>query len=408
MTYEEAYSKLRVPGQEHLLRFFSELDKPGQHSLLSQIDETDLSYLDAFKAKAEAARRGVITPITAMRLPEIQSQEAAFRRTGIENAARGRLAAVLLAGGAGTRLGIPGPKGTCDIGITRPVYIFQRLIENLLDSVREIGTALHLFIMTSRANDAATRAFFKEHNFFGYDPAYIHFFVQEMAPAVDDCGKILLSSPSSIASSPNGNGGWFKSLAAAGYLDFMKEQGIEWLNVFAVDNVLQRICDPVFFGAVLKSGLPAGAKVIPKNSPEEKVGVMCLEDGRPSVVEYYELNDEMRTQRTEDGSYAYFYGVILNYLFRAADLEKVMNESMPIHFAHKAVPYVSESGEQIRPSAPNAWKFEFFIFDILHELSGCLPFEVLREKEFAPIKNPTGTDSVESARELLKANGIAL
>ena len=46
--------------------------------------------------------------------------------------------------------------------------------------------------------------------------------------------------------------------------------------------------------------------------------------------------------------------------------------------------------------------------DLIKLMGSALPFEVVREKEFAPIKNKTGVDSVESARELLKQNGVEL
>ena len=133
---------------------------------------------------------------------------------------------------------------------------------------------------------------------------------------------------------------------------------------------------------------------------------MCLEDSRPTVVEYYELTDEMRNARDGQGRYLYDFGVINNYLFRIEDAVRVMNGSMPLHFAHKKIDCIDEKGRPVHPKEPNGWKFEYFIFDLIHELDGCLPFEVERDREFAPIKNRTGVDSVESARALLIRNGF--
>ena len=211
-----------------------------------------------------------------------------------------------------------------------------------------------------------------------------------------------------MSTSPNGNGGWFISMKNAGLLELVQKEGIEWLNVFAVDNVLQRIADPCFVGATIQKNCAVGAKVVRKNAPDEKVGVMCLEDGTPSIVEYYELTDELMNAKDENGDPAYYFGVILNYLFRVADLLEILENNLPLHIVEKKIPFLNENGEQVKPETPNGFKFENLVLDMIHQMKSCLPFEVVREKEFAPIKNKTGVDSVESARELLKKNGVTL
>ena len=211
-----------------------------------------------------------------------------------------------------------------------------------------------------------------------------------------------------IATSPNGNGGWFSSMQNAGLVDLIHEKGIEWINVFAVDNVLQRIADPCFIGATIKRNCTVGAKVVRKADPDEKVGVMCLEDGRPSIVEYYEQTEELRNTKDENGDPAYNFGVILNYLFHEKELEDICNNELPLHIVEKKIPYMNDNGEFIKPEEPNGYKFETLILDMIHMLDTCLPFEVVRNKEFAPIKNKTGVDSIESARKLLEENGVEL
>ena len=171
---------------------------------------------------------------------------------GVGRAIRdGKVGAVLLAGGMGTRLGSDAPKGVYNIGITKDVYIFERLVQNLMQVVDETGAYIHLFVMTSEKNNDITVEFFKEHNYFGYSVNYIHFFMQEMAPATDYNGKVLMEAPNRIAASPNGNGGWYSSIINSGLHKVIKAEGIEWLNVFAVDNVLQKIADPCFVGATI-------------------------------------------------------------------------------------------------------------------------------------------------------------
>jgi UDP-N-acetylglucosamine/UDP-N-acetylgalactosamine diphosphorylase len=172
--------------------------------------------------------------------------------------------------------------------------------------------------------------------------------------------------------------------------------------------VLQQIADPVFVGATIASGCVSGAKVVRKADPYERVGALCLEDGRPSIVEYYELTPEMAEAKNENGSLLYGFGVILNYLFRVDKLLEIESRQLPLHIVEKKVPYLDESGSMIRPETPNAYKFETLILDMIYMMDNCLSFEVVREKEFAPVKNATGVDSVESARELLQKNGITI
>lgn len=408
MNFEEARQKLEKYNQGHLLKYYDTLPEAEQAALLQQISETDLSVVTRIGKKEAAKKESSISPIAAMTLDEINTGREVFTETGIEAIRSGKVGAVLLAGGMGTRLGSDNPKGMYDIGITKPVYIFQRIVDNLFDIVDKTRTWIHLFIMTSDKNHEITQKFFEEQQFFGYDKEHIHFFRQDMAPASDYEGKILLESKGKLATSPNGNGGWFTSLTNAGLLGFMKQEGIEWLNVFAVDNVLQRIADPCFIGAVIERNCEAGAKVVRKNHPDEKVGVMCLEDGHPSIIEYYELTDSLRDTMTEDGEPAYNFGVILNYLFRIDSLERVVNKELPLHIVEKKIPCLNEQGEFIQPEEPNGYKFETLILDLIKLLDSCLPFEVERSEEFAPIKNKTGIDSVESAQLLLKHNGIEL
>ena len=227
-----------------------------------------------------------------------------------------------------------------------------------------------------------------------------------MAPSVDFDGKLLLEDRAQLVLSPNGNGGWYSSLDKSGLLADFPE--IQWLNVFAVDNVLQRIADPVFVGATIASGLNSGAKVVRKNDPYERVGVLCLEDGMPSVIEYYELTDEMANQVGADGNLAYSFGVILNYLFSLPKLRQTLGKRIPVHVVKKKIPHLDNTGNLVKPDKENGYKFETLILDMVRLMESCLPFEVVREQEFAPIKNKTGVDSVESAQALLQKNGVKL
>ena len=408
MNYQQAYEKLEKYGQLQVLKYFEELTEEQKNELITQIAETDLDVVAACAHKETLNVKGKITPLASMQLDEINVKKEEFNSKGIEAIKAGKVGAVLLAGGMGTRLGSDAPKGVYNIGVTRDLYIFECLINNLMDVVKLTDTWIHLFVMTSDKNNDATIQFFKEHNYFGYKEEYVTFFKQEMAPASDYQGKIYLEEKWKMSTSPNGNGGWFVSMKRCGALDIVHKAGIEWLNVFAVDNVLQKIADPVFVGATLESGCAVGAKVVKKNAPDEKVGVVCLEDGKPSIVEYYELTDELMNAKDAAGNPAYYFGVILNYLFRVTDLEEILERELPLHIVEKKIPYLNEDGELVKPEEPNGYKYEALVLDLIKELNTCLPYEVERNKEFAPIKNKTGIDSVESARAVLMENGVIL
>lgn len=408
MTENELLSILKEHGQEHIFDAYKRLDDKGKEKLTNQIERIDWSIVAMAGHEELAQERGKLEPLSALEVSEIEKNKAKYKETGLAAIKEGRVGAVLLAGGQGTRLGSDGPKGKYNIGLTKDVFIFERLIRNLLDVTDKAGCFVPLYIMTSDKNHDETVAFFEEKNYFGYPKNFVKFFKQEMAPSVDFNGKLYMESEDSLSLSPNGNGGWFYSMAVTGVLEDVKARGIEWLNIFAVDNVLQRIADPVFVGATLDSGCVSGAKVVRKADPNEKVGVLCLEDGKPSIVEYYEMTDEIINSREPNGDLSYNFGVILNYLFRVDKLEEIMNEKMPVHVVEKKIPYMAENGEFVKPEIPNGYKFELLVLDMIHLLDNCLSFEVVRDYEFAPIKNKTGVDSVESAQALLKKNGVEL
>ena len=401
--YSEVRKLLEQKGQEHLLNDFSSLDEAERRNFLSTISTVDWSIFE----DKPVERKGDVEPLAGISRKELKARYQEFESAGAKLLKEGKVGAVMLAGGQGTRLGSSAPKGAYNIGLTKPLYIFECLIKNLREVTEKYGVRVPLFIMTSDKTDQATRAFLKEHAYFGYPEEDICFFVQDMAPCTDLSGKILLEAEGKLALSPNGNGGWYSSMMRAGLTELMRARGVEWLNVFAVDNVLQRIADPVFIGATCLSGEDSGAKLVKKVSPEERVGVLCTRGGKPDIIEYYELNHEMEIATDEAGELLYANGVILNYLFRVSALDEVASRKIPVHRVKKKVPFY-DGEKTVFPQTENAYKYETLILDFIHLLKGCCPFEVDREREFAPIKNATGMDSVESARVLLQKNGVEL
>lgn len=409
MNYNEAKKLLEEQGQEHVLAFWDELSEESREKLLAQIENIDWSIFEQLKQKDALEQRGKFEPLGALEAEEIEKDKEKYAKAGIEALAKEKVGAVLLAGGQGTRLGLDKPKGTLNVGVNKDFYLFEAHISWLLHVKELCGAYVPLYIMTSDINNADTIAFFEEHNYFGYDKSYVKFFIQEMNPACDYNGKIYLRAKDEIALSPNGNGGWFLSMEKSGLVEDMKKRGIEYLSAFSVDNVLQKINDPVFVGAEVLSDSDVCAKVVRKADEREKVGVLCLEDGKPSIVEYYEMTDEMAELKDEKGRLAYAFGVILNYLFKLDKLiELTGDKKMRLHIVEKKIPYIDANGEMHKPEEPNGYKFETLILDMVHMMNSCLSYECIREHEFAPIKNMHGVDSLDSARELLKLNGYEI
>ncbi len=391
--------------QEKLLSYLESLGDVAQQRLCARIESLDFSIFDSLWSLPDT--HSDLSPMPALQCDEIARQKAQFDAIGLQALKDGKVGALLLAGGQGTRLGADGPKGAVNIGINRPYYIFQALFETMCRRADEVGRPFPVYIMTGEQNHRQTVTFLQSHRFFGYPAKHVYFFKQEMTPATDFNGDLLLSAPDELAMSPNGNGGWFTSFVHAGLEKKAVAQGVEWLNVFAVDNVLQQIADPTFIGATLQKGYACGAKVIDKADPLERIGVLCESAGHPYIVEYYEMSEELQHKTDANGNLLFRYGVILNYLF-SLDALRALPASMPIHRVEKKVPYYDPEKGYVTPTAPNAHKYETLVLDMIAKMPDCLAYEVKRMQEFAPIKNPTGVDSVESARVLLQKNGILL
>lgn len=408
-SLQEAQARLRSFGQEHLLRFFHELDGSAQERLLRQVLAIDYPLLsrlhrELVQSPPTAESLGRLEPLAAESFESLPLPErAALTTAGMRALREGKVAAFLVAGGQGTRLGHAGPKGTFSIGLPSGKSLFQLQAERLLALSRRAGKAIPWYIMTSPENHAETVAFFSERGFFGFPERDLLFFPQGELPVVDAEGRILLADKGRVSLGPNGNGGCFLALKQSGALDDMKKRGVEWVFIYSVDNALVKVADPRFVGYALQSGFPAASKAVVKAGPDEKVGVLCRRNGRPSVIEYSDLPASLRESRLPDGSLEFRAGNIAIHLFSRAFLAANAEEGLPYHVAHKKIPFVDESGKTVTPATPNAFKFELFMFDLFPRAEGMAALLVEREEEFAPVKNADGVDSPESARTLLRA-----
>ena len=399
--------------QEHVFRFWDQLDDAQREQLLTQLDALDfeeVSRLVAQHIKGQGAEQTLphLEPAPFVRLPRTPEEIEEYRRArqrGEEVIRAGQVAAFLVAGGQGTRLGYDGPKGSFPIGVLSSKTFFQLFAEQIFATRRRYGADVPWYIMTSRDNDEVTRRFFATHNYFGLPAKDIVFLQQGMMPAIDQNGRLLMESPHSLALAPDGHGGAIRALKRSKALDDMARRGVKYISHFQVDNVLIRIIDPDFLGFHVFSASQMSSRMVRKRSPEERVGVFCLVDGRLRVIEYSDLPANLAEARRPDGELQFNAGNIAIHIYDVDFVEQLNQRDyeLPFHRAWKKVPFVNELSHRIRPRQPNANKFEMFVFDALPAARRTLVMEVAREDEFSPVKSLTGEDSVETAqRDLMR------
>lgn len=392
-------------GQAHVFTFWEGLDTPQRQQLLDDLSCVDLAALPALARLAKSGSQNEVAP------GRIEPVEAIGRDTvtedvveqGREVIASGRAAALTVAGGMGTRLGFDGPKGALSISPVKDKPLFQLFAESLLATDRRYGSRLQWYVMTSPSNDGATQAFFREHAYFGMIPERVSFFQQGVMPAFDREGRILLDQRHRLALSPDGHGGTLLALSRAGVLADMAERGIEYVSYFQVDNPLVTCIDPVFLGLHVARRSEMSSKCVPKADDFERVGNFVMTSGRLAVIEYSDLPAEHARARQADGSRKFDAGSIAIHVLSRSFAERLVTQkkgfALPWHRALKRTPCVDlDTGERIEPDEPNAIKLESFIFDALPLAENPIVLETSRAEEFSPVKNPTGTDSIVSAR----------
>lgn len=405
MTYTEAEKKLKEFGQEHLLRFFDGLDEESKAKLLDEIEELDLNVLtelfNNLVINKEDSIKGEIEDLPSVSLFNLPlSTKEKYWNLGMKALSQGKVAVMLLAGGQGTRLKYDGPKGTYNMGLPSGKTIFQIHAERIKNISERAGHAIPWYIMTSPGNNDITSKFFKDNNYFGLNPEDVKFFIQTTLPSMDEEGKILLSSKDGISLNPDGGGGCFTSLFKAGLLSDMKERGVEHVFLFGVDNVLARIADPYFIGFAIDQDLDISSKSVLKKYKDEKVGVFAKKDGMPTVIEYTEIPKSL-LEGYGDEDFPFRSGNILTHLLKLSFIEKCVGKKPHYHVAHKEISYIDKDGNLIKPTAPNAYKYEAFYFDLFKLGDGMSILNVKREEEFSPVKNLTGVDSKDSALEMI-------
>jgi UDP-N-acetylglucosamine/UDP-N-acetylgalactosamine diphosphorylase len=402
---EDLRQRLRQHGQEHVLAWWDELNDQERQGLLGQLQGLDLDQLQSLYADRDrisaAPSQDQIAPVPVARL---DSHDRRLRELGESALRRGEVAALVVAGGQGSRLGFDHPKGMFAITPVKNKTLFQVHAEKVLALSRRYGKPVPLLIMTSPATDVETEAFFREHHFFGLPSEEVFFFRQGTMPALDmKTGKLLMESRGRLFASPNGHGGTLTALAETGLLRRLEGRGVRHVFYFQVDNPLIQVADPIFLGHHLAERAEVSTKVVPKEGPTDKLGNLVLVDGRHGIIEYSDLPESMARQTDASDELRFRVGSPAIHIFDLDFLKRVTTgtEGMPFHVARKKVPCLDEKGEPVDPQTENALKFEMFVFDALPKADRWTVVETSRREEFQPLKNATGPDSPETVRQAI-------
>ena len=406
IEYNAALNKLKRYNQEQLLDRYDSLTEERKEAILNQIKNIDFEQINELynsRDKKVEKDENKITNIGYVDKSKLSKEEYdKYYKLGKKAIEDGKYAVVTMAGGQGTRLGYIAPKGTFKIGGGIDKSLFEALSDTIKEARDKYNVSIPWYIMTSRENNNATEKFFEKNDFFGLPYEDVKFFKQGELPMVNTEGKLLLDETGLIKLAADGHGGVFESLYKNGYLEDMKNRGIEWIFISGVDNVLAGLVDPIAVGLSIDRGTLATGKSVVKRSPSERVGVFCKKNNRPYVIEYTEITDRMANERNSEGELIYGESHILTNLFNIKALENISHNKLPYHSAFKKVKYMNRNGEIIKPEEPNGYKFESFIFDAFETLDDMSILRVKREDEFAPLKNAEGEDSPNTATELYK------
>lgn len=424
---EALRTKYKKSGQDHVFKFYDELEIEAKAALYDQLNSIDPDRINVLADKAlyppktDDDKKPSIEPLPAEASDSLLEADKAkideWYNAGLTLIAENKVGVILMAGGQGTRLGSSDPKGCFDIGLPSHKSLFQMQGERILkleqlaqkQAGKETTPTVPWYVMTSGPTRGPTEKFFKENNYFGLSPENVLIFEQGVLPCISNEGKILMESKGRVAVAPDGNGGIYQALIASEARTDMRKRGIEHVHAYCVDNCLVKVADPIFTGFAAAKEVDIATKVVRKRHAKESVGLIVQKDGKPDVVEYSEMDKEMAEAKDGQERLKFRAANIVNHYYSFRFLETIEDwvHTLPHHVAKKKIPYLdTESGESKKPDKANGIKLEQFVFDVFPfttmDKFACL--EVERTSEFSPLKNARGTgedDPDTSKRDIL-------
>jgi UDP-N-acetylglucosamine/UDP-N-acetylgalactosamine diphosphorylase len=394
---------LKKNRQEKLIKYLNSLKDEEKNKIIENLEKLDIeNYFKIINKNKEQT----LIRFNKIERPFVFEQgkfdTKKYKEIGEKALSKGEVAFFIVAGGQGSRLGFEHPKGLFPISPILQKSLFQIHTEKVVAFGKYYGFSPELFIMTSSTNHEETVSFFNEYGKDWYDLNKIHFFKQRDLPSLDINNDLILSDRLTIFTAPDGHGGSLLALKNSGMIDLMKEKGIKYLSYFQVDNPLINISDPVFLGLHILENSEVSSKVLPKRSADEKVGVACLIDGKPAIIEYSDLPQDLAEKKDSDNRLLFNFGSIAIHIFSVDFIDRITTEKLqlPYHIAKKKIPYYDyEKNAIIKPEKPNGIKLEQFVFDAIPMAKNAIFYETTREEEFAPLKNKEGEDSIQTCKE---------
>ena len=388
---------LKTEKQEHIVDHLTNLLVEAQAKLIDRL--TRINWQE-FHQIYQAPELSKVEAAQVISLEQRLVNNTVIETAGITAYAQGEVAVLLVAGGEGSRLGLNGPKGCFPFGPISQDSIYQKHAEKVLAISNKTDRDVPFVLMTSPSTHEATIQFFSENNFFGLNPNQVRFFQQDTVPTTDVDGKLLLKAPGQLLENPNGHGGSIDGLISSGTLDWLNKQGIKDLVYLQVDNILAPAYDPYAIGLRRQKNSDLINKVIKKISPEEKVGALVRVDSKDTIIEYSDLTPAQKLMKVNDETFLFGWGNVAAHVVSIDFITKLQSEHYTLPF-HQAIKDIQAWNGAARVSTSGI-KRERFFFDIL-ALGNNVGLEISREQEFAPLKNSTGTDSIETSRALASA-----
>ena len=405
MKEEKIIENLKIYDQNRTLKILENVDDVKRKKIIEELKDINFIQLkelyNNIKEEAEVDV-GELKPIKSLNPDKITKEEREmYEEIGADILKKNKFAVATMSGGQGTRLGYKGPKGTFKIDVEpQAKYLFEIIVDTLQRANKKYNVTIPWYIMTSNENNDEIVKFMEEHDYFGYNKEYIGFFEQGELPLITEDGQILFDENYNIKKASDGNGSIFKSMYIKGVLEDMKLKGIEWVYIGSIDNVLLKMVDTLLMGVAIKEGSEIATRSIFKNCPTERIGSLCIQDGKVKVIEYSELPQDMIEAKDEDGEILFGESHVMCNLFSIKALEKISLQNLQYHKAHKKYSYLDENGKLVEPEEPNAYKFEYFIFDSFEFFNQISIVRGKREEDFAPVKNKEGVDSPATASKL--------
>jgi len=401
----EAINKLKKYNQQEIIDLLNILNNDEKEKIYNQVINLDFEQIDNLYnelSKKEKVGTDSVEEIVALNKDKLSQEELKkYNTIGEEIIRNNQYALVTMSGGQGTRLGFDKPKGEFLVNINpHPKFLFEVLANKLEEVNEKYNVTIPWYIMTSTENDNEIKHFFAEHENFGYPKESVKFFKQEDLPLITENKKLILGKDKLIKEAANGNGGIFNAMYKNNILVDMEQKGIKWIFIGSIDNVLLKIADTTLIGLAIDRKVEIATKSLVRNSPDEKVGAICKSNGKIKVIEYSEMSDEMKNKRNGDGELTFGESHIMCNLFSLNALNILADKKLPYHIAHKKAEYLDINGEIVKPTEPNIYKFETFIFDSWEYFDNIAILRGKREEDFAPIKNKEGVDSPKTAIEL--------